>query len=152
MQPVYTQSSRGTQVPLLHRVLVSFGDEIGFAPTLSEALDQVFEGDSGAQTADGGAADPTDDGDDVVRTAEEKLRDALDAAAEAMRDADTALAEGNWTAYGLAQDRLDQALADAIDAEAEISGQLPVDAEPMPEPDPADPDPAGGETADTTEG
>lgn len=152
VQPVYTQSSRGTQVPLLHRVLVSFGDEIGFAPTLSEALDQVFEGDSGAQTADGGAADPTDDGDDVVRTAEEKLRDALDAAAEAMRDADTALAEGNWTAYGLAQDRLDQALADAIDAEAEISGQLPVDAEPMPEPDPADPDPAGGETADTTEG
>lgn len=153
VQPVYTQSSRGTQVPLLHRVLVSFGDEIGFAPTLSEALDQVFEGDSGAATADGGAAEPGEDGDAVDRTAEERLRDALDAAAQAMRDADTALAEGNWTAYGLAQDRLDRALQQAIDAEAAISGQLPVDAEPeVPATDAPEADPADGEVTDTTEG
>ncbi|NTW42666.1 MAG: COG1615 family transporter, partial [Cellulomonadaceae bacterium] len=46
VQPVYVQSSQGTQFPLLQRVLVSFGDEIGFAETLDEALDQVFGGDS----------------------------------------------------------------------------------------------------------
>lgn len=130
VQPVYTQSSRGTQVPLLHRVLVSFGDEIGFAPTLSEALDQVFEGDSGAQTADGGAVEPT--GEPEVRTAEERLRAALEEAAQAMQEADQALAEGNWAAYGLAQDRINRALQEAIAAEAAVSGQLPVDAEPVP--------------------
>ena len=47
VQPVYVQSSEGTQFPLLQRVLVSFGEEIGFAPTLQGALDQVFGGDAG---------------------------------------------------------------------------------------------------------
>nr|WP_084039708.1 UPF0182 family protein [Demequina sp. NBRC 110053] len=42
VQPVFIQSSEGTQVPLLRRVFVAFGDEVGFAPTLKEALDQVF--------------------------------------------------------------------------------------------------------------
>ncbi|HRA49516.1 UPF0182 family protein, partial [Actinotalea sp.] len=47
VQPVYVQSTQGTRFPLLQRVLVSFGEEIGFAETLDEALDQVFGGDSG---------------------------------------------------------------------------------------------------------
>ena len=56
VQPVYVQSTEGTRFPLLRKVLVSFGDEIGFADTLDEALDQVFGGDSGANAgdADGG--------------------------------------------------------------------------------------------------
>ncbi len=47
VQPVYVQSSEGTRFPLLRRVLVAFGDDIGFASTLEEALDQVFGGDAG---------------------------------------------------------------------------------------------------------
>ncbi len=128
VQPVYTQSARGTQVPLLHRVLVSFGDEIGFAPTLSEALDQVFEGDSGAATADGGTVQPGDGGVPPETTAEEDLRAALAAASQAIRDGQAALAEGNWAAYGAAQNRLDAALRAAIEAEARISGSVPVEA------------------------
>ncbi|MCQ6289348.1 hypothetical protein NPM19_32980, partial [Bacillus cereus] len=61
VQPVFLQSSAsggGTQYPLLQMVLVSFGDKIGFAPTLDEALDLVFGGDSGA---DAGDATVTDD-------------------------------------------------------------------------------------------
>ncbi|WP_199424616.1 UPF0182 family membrane protein [Actinotalea solisilvae] len=49
VQPVYVQSSQGTQFPLLQRVLVSFGEQIGFAETLEEALDQVFGGDAGVE-------------------------------------------------------------------------------------------------------
>lgn len=55
VQPVYLQSSAsggGTQYPLLQMVLVSFGDKIGFAPTLDQALDEVFAGDSGAAAGD----------------------------------------------------------------------------------------------------
>ena len=49
VQPVYVQSSGGTQFPLLQKVLVSFGEQIGFADTLAEALDQVFGGDAGVE-------------------------------------------------------------------------------------------------------
>jgi uncharacterized membrane protein (UPF0182 family) len=52
VQPVYVQSSRGTQFPSLQKVLVSFGNKVGFADTLNEALDQVFSGDSGASAGD----------------------------------------------------------------------------------------------------
>jgi uncharacterized membrane protein (UPF0182 family) len=69
VQPVYVQSSTGTQYPLLRKVLVAFGDTVGFADTLGEALDQVFGGDSGADVGeepvdvgptapDDGAVDP----------------------------------------------------------------------------------------------
>ena len=50
VQPVYVQSSTGTRFPLLQRVLVSFGEQIGFASTLGGALDQVFGGDAGVTT------------------------------------------------------------------------------------------------------
>ena len=54
VQPVYVQSSSGTQYPLLRKVLVSFGDNVGFADTLSGALDQVFGGNSGGDHRSGG--------------------------------------------------------------------------------------------------
>ncbi|MBD4582837.1 hypothetical protein GUG60_27265, partial [Xanthomonas citri pv. citri] len=44
VQPVYVRSSGGTTYPTLRKVLVSFGDKVGFADTLQEALDQVFDG------------------------------------------------------------------------------------------------------------
>ncbi|WP_149204338.1 UPF0182 family protein [Actinotalea subterranea] len=60
VQPVYVQSSQGTQFPLLQRVLVSFGEEIGFAEDLEGALDQVFGGDAGVE-----APEPGDDAEEV---------------------------------------------------------------------------------------
>src|SRR5699024_7162237 len=52
MQPVYVQSSRDTSYPLLRKVLVAFGDELAFEDTLAEALDVLFQGESGAETGD----------------------------------------------------------------------------------------------------
>lgn len=147
VQPVYTQSSKGTQVPLLHRVLVAFGEEIGFAATLQEALDQVFGGDSGAETADGGGTPEPGTGEPGTETnAEARLRSALERAAKAMADADAAMTAGDWAAYGSAQDRLNAALADAIKAEAEISGQ-PAVGTPAPSAEPNAGDPNATETA-----
>lgn len=127
VQPIYTQSASGTQVPLLHRVLVSFGEEIGFAPTLQEALDQVFGGDSGAVAGDADAVDPNAEGEDPIdQTAEEDLRQALEEANAAILESETALAAGDWAAYGEAQEKLQEALKDAVEAEAEISGREPI--------------------------
>ncbi len=73
VQPVYVQSSGSTSFPLLKKVLVAFGDQVGFADTLDEALDQVFGGDSGASAGDtensgntsqsGGGQNGTESGD-----------------------------------------------------------------------------------------
>ena len=52
VQPVYLRSTGETSYPTLQRVLVAFGDKIGFAPTLDEALNQLFGGDSGAAAGD----------------------------------------------------------------------------------------------------
>ncbi len=48
VQPVYVRAtSNSASYPLLQKVLVSFGDQIGFDDTLKGALDQVFGGNSG---------------------------------------------------------------------------------------------------------
>ena len=63
VQPVYLRSTGETSYPTLQRVLVAFGDKIGFAPTLDEALNQLFGGDSGAA-----AGDSANNGTDARRT------------------------------------------------------------------------------------
>jgi uncharacterized protein len=127
VQPVYVQSSGASSYPILRRVLVSFGEEVGFAPTLSEALDQVFQGDSGATTGDEENVGETPESPEAPTeaSAEEELQAALQAARTAIQEGQTALAEGDFAAYGEAQERLQAALQDAIDAEAEISGTAP---------------------------
>ena len=45
VEPVYIErASQNTSFPQLSKVLVSFGDKVGYAPTLSEALEQVLTG------------------------------------------------------------------------------------------------------------
>ncbi|MBX7558418.1 UPF0182 family protein, partial [Streptomyces sp. tea 10] len=53
VQPVYVQSSGDAAYPTLRRVLVGFGEKVGFAPTLDGALDEVFSGNSGVRGGTG---------------------------------------------------------------------------------------------------
>ena len=150
VQPVYVQSSSGTQFPLLRKVLVAFGDEVGFADTLDEALDQVFAGDSGVDAGDADgpttdevpSVDPEDPGtgepgsdDSDGGTPEpstepsaspgagsnQALNEALQEAKDAMVASDEALKAGDFTAYGKAQERLRKAVEAAIAAEEATS-------------------------------
>ncbi len=135
VQPVYVQSTGDTTLPQLQRVLVSFGGRIGFAQTLDEALDQVFGGNSGAETPDAGAAGtppttpaPTETTPPAEGTpppapapptgAEGELAAALAEANTALEEGQAALADGDFAAYGAAQQRLSAALERAIAAEA----------------------------------
>lgn len=129
VQPVYVQSTGETSYPLLQKVLVAFGDQIAFEDTLDEALDSLFGGDSGASAGDEPTptpTTPTDPEEPTTPTTPEEpntgdpvsdaaLRAALDEAKQAMDDKAAALTEGNWTAYGEADARLNAALAEAID-------------------------------------
>jgi uncharacterized membrane protein (UPF0182 family) len=42
VQPLYVEGTGSNSFPLLRRVLVSYGEQVGYAPTLEEALGQVF--------------------------------------------------------------------------------------------------------------
>jgi uncharacterized membrane protein (UPF0182 family) len=56
VEPLYVEGTGANSFPLLRKVLVNYGDRIGYADTLKEALDQVF-GD-GAGAAVGGDGTP----------------------------------------------------------------------------------------------
>ena len=128
VQPVYVQSSTGTKFPLLQKVLVSFGDTVGFSDTLSGALDQVFGGNSGATTTDGSAVTPTTPnggaspgtGSTVNPTARAALAQALSDANAAITAGQKALAAGDFAAYGTAQANLQKAIEAAVAAEANL--------------------------------
>jgi uncharacterized membrane protein (UPF0182 family) len=130
VQPVYVQSSGAASYPTLQRVLVNFGEKVGFAPTLDEALDQVFGGDSGATAGDSENVGETPDGpgespgspEGPDAGAQQELRDALDDASDAIREGQQALADGDFAAYGEAQQKLNRALERAIEAESELEG------------------------------
>jgi uncharacterized protein len=147
VQPVYLQAETGTTFPLLQRVIAAFGDEVAISETLDGALDAVFAGDSGVDTDDSGGGtdpgtgeepgeeptdEPTDEPSDDPGTGEEPegdeaqaradLADALARAQSAIADSQAALAAGDFAAYGTAQEALDQAVADAIDAESRLTG------------------------------
>ena len=110
VQPVYVQAtSNDAAYPLLQKVLVSFGDVIGFDSSLKGALDQVFG--AGAGDASTGTAP-------ITSNSSADLSTALAAARQALADGQTALAKGDFAAYGRAQDRLKAAIAAAIAAQA----------------------------------
>jgi len=129
VQPVYVQSSEGTQLPRLQKVLVAFGDRVAFENTLTEALDTLFGGDSGATGGDD-EVEPTEPGEEDPDTGEtpteptpptEPTGDeaaALAAAQQALLDRDAALKAGDLEAFAAADKRLTAAVEKLLELEA----------------------------------
>ena len=112
VQPVYVRATANSAAyPLLQKVLVSFGDVIGFDDSLKGALDQVFGGNSGTSSTSQNPTATTDDEN-------ADLASALQSARQAISDGNAALAKGDFAAFGRAQDRLKTAIAAAIAAQA----------------------------------
>ena len=107
VQPVYVRATANTaSYPLLQKVLVSFGDQIGYDDNLKGALDQVFGGNSGT-TSTGSTSGTT-------ATTGSKSADIASATAsvtQAFKDATTAHTKGDYAAEGKAQVRLKAAIA-----------------------------------------
>lgn len=136
-EPVYIRAAQGEGYPLLRKVLVSFGSKVAFEDDLETALSKVFTGRTvlpETPVEPGAPAAP-------VTTAEQDLARAILDANKAYTDGVAALAIGDFTAYGKAQDRLSEALQRATAAGSKISGQsLEVtptpSATPVPSPSP----------------
>ena len=119
VQPVYIQSTGETSYPLLQKILVAFGDQIAFEDTLDQALTVLF-GSSGipdetdpVDPVDPGA-EPTDP--EVPSTGSDALAAALQDALEAIQEKDAAMAAGDWTAFGKAEEKLRKAIEAALSA------------------------------------
>lgn len=133
VQPVYVERRSGdASFPLLRLVFASFGSQVGVGDTLQEALDQVFQGDAGADTGEngatpgggGGGGDGGGDGDggDTDASTEEQVAALLARAQTLYEDAQEALQAGEWADYGDAVEELGQVL----DRAAQLSGQAAV--------------------------
>ncbi|GAA3594873.1 UPF0182 family protein [Klugiella xanthotipulae] len=130
VQPVYVKSQTETSYPVLKKILVAFGDQIAFEDTLDLALDKLFGGDSGATAGDQNlpsaetdsgstpTVEPTEsDKSDSTSTPGDSSADlqaALKAMQKAITDRETAMKDGDWAAYGEADQRLQDALAQAL--------------------------------------
>jgi uncharacterized protein len=150
VEPVYVRGAGDSSYPLLQRVLVAFGDQIGFSDTLDGAINQVFGstggtggGDDGGGDTGGGGSTPTpspsgDTGDSsAVQAAQAELQKALQDASAAMKESDEALKAGDFTAYGQAQEKLKAALDRALVAEAKLEqARAAEQASPSPSPSP----------------
>jgi uncharacterized membrane protein (UPF0182 family) len=118
VQPVYVQSSEGTKLPRLQKVLVAFGDKVAFEDTLTAALDTLFGGDSGATGGDD-QVEPTSPDPDTGEVPTEPTEptvptdveaEALAAAQQALTDREAALKEGDLTKFAEADKRLTDAV------------------------------------------
>ena len=118
VQPVYVRATANSAAyPLLQKVLVSFGDQIGYDNDLKGALDQVFGGNSGTSSNAGGNSGTSSNAGGAGNASSE-LANALASAKQALADGQAALTKGDFTAYGRAQDRLKSAIASAISAQS----------------------------------
>ncbi|WP_293694295.1 UPF0182 family protein [uncultured Agrococcus sp.] len=147
VQPVYLRSTGDTSFPVLRRVLVSFGDNIAFADTLDAALDELFDGDSGADVDDapeGIEDDPVDPDDpdtptepeepeepsepetpeepisDDLAALQQELNEVLQDANQALQDREEAYANNDLVGAAEADERLQEALERAIVLSDEI--------------------------------
>ncbi|WP_437177633.1 UPF0182 family protein [Corynebacterium stercoris] len=131
VEPIYSQrKDQESAFPKLLRVLVFYRGQVGYAPTISQALSQVGINPAAAQdidVVDEGAPDTRTEADMASPTApgENETEERADAGTpgaanqdEALRNIDTALRNlesargGSFEEYGRALDALDKAVAD----------------------------------------
>ncbi|MGW6565302.1 UPF0182 family membrane protein [Streptomyces sp. NPDC054975] len=147
VEPVYAQG-RNALYPLLKKVAVSYvdadqpdgdttKDTTVFKDNLTDALNAVFgvEGTTPPQPEQPGTKPPTTP--TTPTTNDALLKQAIADAQKAYDDGEAALQKGDWTAYGKAQEALQNALQRAADAGAKLTppadqkpGDKPADGKP----------------------
>jgi uncharacterized membrane protein (UPF0182 family) len=120
VQPVYIRATaNAVAYPLLQKVLVAFGDQIGFDDTLQGALDQVFGGNSGTTVGNnppssggiGGTGGTTGTG------SSQEVRSAISSLQSAYKDFIDAQKRLDGAATDRARARLEAAIAALISAQ-----------------------------------
>jgi len=117
IEPYYVQSTDDQGYPTLQDVAVVFGDRAGFAPTLAEALTQVFGAGAGSGVSNptSPAPSPSSSASSGIGSTGPVPPDIQGLIAQAQREyaaGAAALRKGDFAAYGAAQAQLQRVLAD----------------------------------------
>ncbi|MDX3852551.1 UPF0182 family protein [Streptomyces sp. AK02-01A] len=116
IEPVYARGG-SANYPLLKKVAVSYGGKPVFKDTLGEALNAVF----GAESSEPPTTTPPPPADETTKppaTGDKALKQAIADAQKAYEDGEAALKQQDWTAYGKAQEALQDALRRAAEADS----------------------------------
>lgn len=106
VEPVYLEATNSS-IPEVKRVIVVFGDDIAYEPTLAEALNSMF-GEGSAHESKG---EQTGDKDESGQTGTSASKaDLIQAAQAAYDQAQEALQNGDWAKYGECMDDLEKYL------------------------------------------
>jgi uncharacterized membrane protein (UPF0182 family) len=137
VQPLYVEGTGQNSFPLLRKVLVNYGDRVGYADTLEEALDQVFGAGVGGAATGGGAPATVDPATPAPTTTPTTPPDSgggtsgnagLDQAVtdiqSALQALETAQRSGDFAAQGRALEDL-QAAVTAYQAAQQAAGATP---------------------------
>ena len=111
IQPIYLQSTGGSSIPELRRVIVATQDTVYMGNTLADALLGALNG-SGSSTTGAAAGSGADTGGNATGTTAPStdIVVVVQQANDAYERGQTALASGDWAAYGQAQSDLATAL------------------------------------------
>ncbi|WP_327348578.1 UPF0182 family protein [Streptomyces europaeiscabiei] len=115
VEPVYVRGG-GLKYPLLRKVLVTYGGNTAFEDTLDEALNKVFETEG--STAEPPVEDPDEGTEEPPTSGDPTVQQALQEAQKAFDEGQQALKDGDWEAYGRAQQDLEDALKRAEEAQS----------------------------------
>jgi len=117
VQPVYVRATaNAVAYPLLQKVLVAFGDQIGFDDTLKGALDQVFGGNSGT-TIGNNLPTPGASGGTEATGSSQEIRSAIASLQSAYKDFIDAQKRLDGAATDRARARLEAAITALISAQ-----------------------------------
>ena len=117
VQPVYVRATaNAVAYPLLQKVLVAFGDQIGFDDTLQGALDQVFGGNSGTAVGNNLPSTGGTGGTSGTGSSQE-VRSAISSLQSAYKDFIDAQKRLDGAATDRARARLEAAIAALISAQ-----------------------------------
>ena len=141
VQPLYVQASKeGGSFPQIKATVAVFGKKVAWGDTLDQALDGLFGGNSGATAGDQGAAptpgttptpspgtpEPTPGATPTTpQTGTAALSAAIAEVQAAYAAGQAALKAGDFTAYGAAQKRLEEAIAKVSAAAATLPTPTP---------------------------
>jgi uncharacterized membrane protein (UPF0182 family) len=144
VEPIYIQPKTDLPYPKLARVLVSFGKQVGFAPTLDEALDQVFGAGTGAAATkpnQGGTSSTTSPPTSTANQpplagGSTELDNAVKAIESALTHLRSAQQSGNFADWGKAAEELDAATKSYDAAKAKQGSQTSAPSSPSTTPSP----------------
>lgn len=120
VQPIFTQTTGTTGAyPALRFIVVRFGEQIGIGETLQSALDQVFQGDAGADTGEQPTEQPTpvDPSQPTVPAdVQQRARNMLNEAQSLFEAAEQALRDGDLADYQAQVKAAEAKIAEAAEA------------------------------------